>query len=126
MKGPLESRHTSSERSTPGLQAIRACAANGCANGRPSVPSLRLRAPDVCSRIYPNVQPGTFNLRLDHSGRHSELDAIRASCGLSTHRCGEDVNAVGYTGRGHTVRTSSHSRRASATRALNTPLRTAS
>src|SRR6187401_922986 len=74
MKGPLESRHTSSERSTPGLQAIRACAANGCANGRPSVPSRRLRAPDVCSRIYPNVQPGTFNLRLDHSGRHSELD----------------------------------------------------
>lgn len=90
MKGPLESRHTSSERArTPAREHARLVSRPGRAqrawagarSERVSIVPVSLfhprllRAPDVLSCIYPSAPPRALNLRLDHGRCHSENDA---------------------------------------------------
>jgi hypothetical protein len=97
MKGPLELRHTSSERArptacehAPAYQPIRARAASDVGRAlRTGVQrSLATRSIHTCSgRLTPVMHlsersPRALNLRLDHGRCHSEIEArpCLASC----------------------------------------------
>ena len=143
MKGPLESRHTSSERarptareharrmSDPGARSEprRARAANGCARRSVGVhPHAWLRAPDVCDASI-RARRGEDSLsgwttRGGHSDVRRAAARRRRSCVIPTHRAWRGRRPVRA---GATRPRCRHTTRAPARRApCATPLRTAS
>src|SRR5438477_10418523 len=125
MKGPFESRHTSSERRAPGLSSHPGARRERVgAEVHRSTPTGSGR---LTSAMHLSEHAScVLTLRLAHGRGHSELDgyAVQPPCGKPTHRPWRGRHTP-PSGRGHLATTSLHSTRASATRALIAPFRIA-
>src|SRR5688500_8526162 len=124
MKGPLESRHTSSERSAPGSSSHPGAHRERVLSSPQVVHHTRSGRLTSATHLSEHAV-SVLTLRLAHVRGHSEIDGLRGAAAMrETDTPHVERTSCAYP-RGHRATTSSQSTRAKATRALYAPLRPA-